>query len=268
MEGASAAVHVQLARSSASSAAQSEDLEDYSGWAAEAQGPVGGMSGTLWGSSSSASAASPAARGGDHEDYSGWAAEAQGPVGRMSGTLWGGPSSSRVPSSTRGPSPTGAHGSGHAGGTVPPDALRAALTKVDVNKLPRKAVWRTTREPLYRNDSRPWYIVFKQGFAPKNPANTNLRDFLHSSAPSAYVATTTKPDLNWPFDNGDAYTYQIDAPGGIDANKTYPQTAHPAKYDEAEIDFPGGISPKYIKGCYVLQEDGSRTWMANDGYSG
>lgn len=236
LPGASVAVPVQRARSSGSPTVQRAE-EDYSGWAAEAYAPVEGMSSSLFGTSFS---------GGQGSGFTQDRASA-GPGLRRSNAV------------------RRANAPGGSGGGTPRGALQAALVSVDVERIPREAVWRTSREPLYRNDSRPWYIVFAQGFAPKNPANMDLEDFLHSNAPSAYVATTRKKDLNWPFEGGDAYIYEIDAPGGIDANRTYPHTMNPDKYDEAEVDFPGGIAPRFIKGCWALAEDGTRTWIPNDG---
>ncbi|MER7055444.1 MULTISPECIES: hypothetical protein [unclassified Streptomyces] len=231
------------------------------------------MSSSLFGASSSGGYGSgrsygqvAAGQGRQEEyDYSGWAAEAQGPVAGMSSSLFGASSSGGYGSGAARGGAAAPLAPGRVGGSAPASALQVALVSVDVNKLPPEAVWRTSHEPLYRNDARPWYIVFKQGFAPKNPSNTDLKDFLHSNAPSAYVATTRKKDLNWPYEGGDAYIYQIEAPGGIDANRTYPDTLRSDKYDEAEVDFPGGIAPAYITGCWALEEDGSRKWIPNDG---
>lgn len=242
--GASVTVPLQRTRSSGSPTVQRAE-EDYSGWAAEAFAPVEGMSSSLFGTSSS---------GG--QDFG----PAQDNASALTQDNASAGSGLRRSNALR-----RANAPGRSRGGAPRGALQAALVSVDVERLPREAVWRTSREPLYRNDSRPWYIVFAQGFAPKNPANMNLEDFLHTNAPSAFVATTRKKDLNWPFEGGDAYIYEIDAPGGIDANRTYPHTMNPDKYDEAEVDFPGGIAPRFIKGCWALAEDGTRTWIPNEG---
>ncbi|MEV0775053.1 hypothetical protein ACIBLA_17580 [Streptomyces sp. NPDC050433] len=56
--------------------------------------------------------------------------------------------------------------------------------------------------------------------------------------------------------------YEIDAPGGIDINKTFKDDS---RYDyENEVAFPGGIDLSYIKGAWTLQDDGSwGEWVDN-----
>ncbi|MBD0745613.1 putative T7SS-secreted protein [Streptomyces sp. CBMA152] len=133
----------------------------------------------------------------------------------------------------------------------PHDPLEAAADRsVDIAKLPDHAVWRTTREPLWRFDTRPPDTIFDEGFMPRNRRNTDLEGYVEDNVSSAYVGTTRDPEMG-----GAQYRYDIDAPGGIDVNKTIPENKY-AK--EQEIAFPGGVRAEHIKGVWELMPD--RTW--------
>jgi len=123
--------------------------------------------------------------------------------------------------------------------------------------------WRETNETLYRSDNRPPDIIFKEGFQPLDPSNTDLVDFVRNNTPSNYVSTTTDSELykSW----GSRYRYTIDSPGGIDVNSAIPDNIFA---NESEIAFPGGIAPENIVGAHVV--DPSRSlgqWIPNSGYS-
>jgi hypothetical protein len=106
--------------------------------------------------------------------------------------------------------------------------------------------FRIDQAPLVRDDSRDPLDIFNNGFAPRDPANTNLASFVGGD-PGAFVSTTRKPHLNHlghsgPFET--VFRYPIDAPGGIDVNATLGDTN--IFDDQDEVAFPGGIRRENI----------------------
>jgi uncharacterized protein YukE len=131
------------------------------------------------------------------------------------------------------------------------DPLHAAADRsVDASRLPGDAVWRTSDEPLWRNDNRPPSEIFQDGFQPWNNHNTDLAGYVRNNDHSVYVGTTRDPNLGWDT----TYRYDVDAPGGIDVNKTIPDNIFS---NEQEIAFPGGVRTENIKGAYERLPDGS-----------
>ncbi|MEV5127012.1 hypothetical protein AB0K49_30100 [Streptomyces decoyicus] len=138
----------------------------------------------------------------------------------------------------KGPGATGTPGD-------PPDRLEAATDRsVDLNNLGLDPDWRTDSDPLYRNDNRAPDTIFEEGFEPLNPSNTDLRDYVQSSDESAFISTSRREDIGDEF--GGKFTYEIDAPGGIDVNRTL--GTHELDYEE-EVAFPGGVRREYIVGA-------------------
>ncbi|KPI00415.1 hypothetical protein OK074_5848 [Actinobacteria bacterium OK074] len=129
------------------------------------------------------------------------------------------------------------------------DHLKAAADRrVDVDRItPKPVAWRTTCGTLYRSDSRPPSTVFPEGFYPKDVINGqyDVEQYVLVNQPSPYVSTTYDHDLykTW-YKSG--YNYYIDAPGGIDVNKTIGDTHKWA--DQVEVAFPGGIARQYVIG--------------------
>ncbi|MBP5868785.1 hypothetical protein QBB33_06860 [Streptomyces scabiei] len=124
-----------------------------------------------------------------------------------------------------------------------PDRLAVATDRdVDLSRLGVDVVWREGREPLYRSDNREPAEVFANGFEARDLSNTDLREYVREDDPSAFVSTSYREDIGDDF--GGKYTYEIDAPGGIDVNKTLGD--HPLSYEE-EVAFPGGVRGEYIK---------------------
>ncbi|PWI20487.1 hypothetical protein DI272_15645 [Streptomyces sp. Act143] len=128
------------------------------------------------------------------------------------------------------------------------DPVKAAADRtVDVGRITPEPVWRKTCGTLYRSDGRGPEIVFAEGFKPKDVVNGqyDIEKYVLVNQPSPYVSTTYDHDLykTW-WKSG--YNYYIDAPGGIDVNKTIGDTHKWA--DQVEVAFPGGIARKYIIG--------------------
>ncbi|MEJ1198964.1 MULTISPECIES: ADP-ribosyltransferase [unclassified Streptomyces] len=128
------------------------------------------------------------------------------------------------------------------------DKLKAAADSgVDVARITPEPVWRTTCGTLYRSDSRGPQVVFEEGFHAKDVQNGqyDVEKYVLVNQPSPYVSTTYDHDLykTW-YKSG--YNYYIDAPGGIDVNKTIGDTHKWA--DQVEVAFPGGIQRQYVIG--------------------
>lgn len=128
------------------------------------------------------------------------------------------------------------------------DPVHAAVDRrVDVDRITPDPVWRTTCGTLYRSDSRGPAIVFEQGFHPKDviDGQYDIEQYVLVNQPSPYVSTTYDHDLykTW-YKSG--YNYYIDAPGGVDVNRTIGDQHKWA--DQVEVAFPGGIKPEYVIG--------------------
>ncbi|OPG10785.1 hypothetical protein B1R27_01780 [Streptomyces sp. GKU 895] len=128
------------------------------------------------------------------------------------------------------------------------DPVKAAADRtVDVSRITPEPVWRKSCGTLYRSDGRGPEIVFAEGFKPKDVVNGqyDIEKYVLVNQPSPYVSTTYDHDLykTW-WKSG--YNYYIDAPGGVDVNKTIGDTHKWA--DQVEVAFPGGIARKYIIG--------------------
>ncbi|MDX2541758.1 ADP-ribosyltransferase [Streptomyces sp. WI04-05B] len=128
------------------------------------------------------------------------------------------------------------------------DPVKAAVDRrVDVDRITPEPVWRKTCGTLYRSDGRGPEIVFAEGLKPRDVVNGqyDIEKYVLVNQPSPYVSTTYDHDLykTW-WKSG--YNYYIDAPGGVDVNKTIGDTHKWA--DQVEVAFPGGIERKYIIG--------------------
>ncbi|MEU6609640.1 ADP-ribosyltransferase [Streptomyces shenzhenensis] len=143
------------------------------------------------------------------------------------------------------------------------DPIKAAADpRVDIDRITPKPVWRTTCGTLYRSDSRAPSLVFEQGFRPKDVVNGqyDVEKYVLVNQPSPYVSTTYDHDLykTW-YKSG--YNYYVDAPGGVDVNKTIGDTHKWA--DQVEVAFPGGIQRKYIIGVCPVDRT-TKTEIMND----
>ncbi|MEV6421394.1 ADP-ribosyltransferase [Streptomyces sp. NPDC051662] len=123
----------------------------------------------------------------------------------------------------------------------------AADHTVERERITPKPTWRTDCRQLYRADNRKPEVIFEQGFHPKAPLDGqyDVEKYVLVNQPSPYVSTSYDHDLykQW-YKSG--FNYYIDAPGGIDVNKTIGDTHKWA--DQVEVAFPGGISRERIVG--------------------
>ncbi|MER7811913.1 hypothetical protein [Streptomyces sp900116325] len=118
--------------------------------------------------------------------------------------------------------------------------------------------FRTDNNPLFRDDTRFPPTIFETGFAPKDPSNTDLLDFVSQNTPSAFVSTTRREQLNFlggGTDEARVFRFRIRAPGGIDINQTLGE-ASPLAF-QSEVSFPGGIRPEFIEGAQLVRRGGA-----------
>ncbi|MFG3096395.1 ADP-ribosyltransferase [Streptomyces sp. NPDC048202] len=138
----------------------------------------------------------------------------------------------------------------------------AADRRVDVGRITPDPVWRSGCGTLYRSDSRGPAVVFEEGFLPKDVVNGqyDVEQYVLVNQPSPYVSTTYDHDLykTW-YKSG--YNYYIDAPGGVDVNKTIGDTHKWA--DQVEVAFPGGIQRQYVIGVCPVDKATKTEIMSN-----
>ncbi|MER8224963.1 ADP-ribosyltransferase [Streptomyces sp. NPDC094143] len=125
-------------------------------------------------------------------------------------------------------------------------AEAAADRRVDLGRITPNPSWRTTCGTLYRADGRGPSVVFEEGFRPRDVVNGqyDLEKYVLVNQPSPYVSTTYDHDLFKKWKS--AFNYYVDAPGGVDVNKTIGDSHTYA--DQQEVAFPGGIARQYIVG--------------------
>ncbi|MDT0390787.1 ADP-ribosyltransferase [Streptomyces dubilierae] len=125
-------------------------------------------------------------------------------------------------------------------------AEAAADRRVDLGRITPDPSWRTTCGTLYRADGRGPSVVFEEGFRPRDVVNGqyDLEKYVLVNQPSPYVSTTYDHDLFKKWKS--AFNYYVDAPGGVDVNRTIGDTHKYA--DQQEVAFPGGIARRYIVG--------------------
>ncbi|WP_345139414.1 ADP-ribosyltransferase [Streptomyces mexicanus] len=128
------------------------------------------------------------------------------------------------------------------------DRIKAAADRrVDVDRITPDPAWRTTCGTLWRNDNRDPATIFDEGFFPRDVlgGQYDIEQYVLVNQPSPYVSTTYDHDLYKTWKS--KFNYYIDAPGGIDVNKTIGDTHKWA--DQVEVAFPGGIARQYIVGA-------------------
>ncbi|MDV3128456.1 DUF3626 domain-containing protein [Mycobacterium sp. 21AC1] len=99
-------------------------------------------------------------------------------------------------------------------------------------------IFRDDNDLLYREDTRPPEVIFAEGFA-INPVTRGLSKVFD------FISTTRNPELGYlpPDSNQRRFRYTIDAPGGLDVNRTV--GIGPSAYQQ-EVSFPGGIRRENI----------------------
>jgi hypothetical protein len=150
-------------------------------------------------------------------------------------------------------------------GAAGSDPLHAAVNhNVDLSSMPESPTWRESSEPLYRGDGRSPDEIFQKGFEPKDVSHTDLRNFVETNRPSAFVSTSRDPEVYQNFPS--QFRYTVEAPGGIDVNATLGK--HVFSHEQ-EIAFPGGVDPRFIRGAHPVI-DGKGTlgeWIPNPGFN-
>ncbi|MFE3824279.1 ADP-ribosyltransferase [Streptomyces sp. NPDC059092] len=131
------------------------------------------------------------------------------------------------------------------------DRMFAAVDHgVEVARITPAPYWRTDCKQLYRADSRAPRLVFEQGLHPDAPLGGRYDLGRHTLAGqgSPYVSASYDHDL-YKATVGDkaVYNYYIDAPGGVDVDRTL-GAARPFAGDD-EVAFPGGVSRERVVGA-------------------
>ncbi|WP_436534740.1 ADP-ribosyltransferase [Actinoplanes sp. HUAS TT8] len=143
------------------------------------------------------------------------------------------------------------------------DKIQAAIDHdVRLARITPRPVWRAGCGTLYRSDSRAPAVVFEQGFAAKDVdhGQYDILKYVLDNQPSPYVSTTYDHDLyrSW-YKSG--YNYYLDAPGGVDVNRTI-GSRH--KYaDQLEVAFPGGIRREFVIGVCPVDKTTKTEIMAD-----
>ncbi|AYG85136.1 hypothetical protein DWB77_07353 [Streptomyces hundungensis] len=117
--------------------------------------------------------------------------------------------------------------------------------------------WRTDTNTLWRGDTRETVDeIFATGFTPRGEEVIPLADYIVKGGGqnSAHLSTSCEKWVAQKFATyGSAKTgwvYEIHAPGGIDVNATAHLNNYTSPYLwNKEIDFPGGVKGRYIKGA-------------------
>ncbi|WP_330459916.1 hypothetical protein OIB37_25440 [Streptomyces sp. NBC_00820] len=142
------------------------------------------------------------------------------------------------------------------------DKIKAAADRsVDVDRITPAPAWRTTCGTLWRNDNRAPETIFPDGFYPRDVVDGqyDVEKYVLVNQPSPYVSTTYDHDLYKTWKS--KFNYYIDAPGGVDVNKTIGDTHKWA--DQVEVAFPGGIARQYIIGACPVDKQ-TRTELLDD----
>lgn len=117
--------------------------------------------------------------------------------------------------------------------------------------------WREDDNTLWRGDRRENVEeIFKDGFTPRGDSLTPLSEYIVKGGgqDTAHLSTSCEKWVGEKFatygPEKTGWVYAIDAPGGIDVNATARVDGYQSPYLwNKEIDFPGGIDGRYIKGA-------------------
>jgi hypothetical protein len=139
------------------------------------------------------------------------------------------------------------------------DPMVAAVDKsVEFSRITPTPVVRKSCGTLYRAEGRGPDVIFVEGFRPRDAVNGqyDVESYVLKNQPSPFVSTSYDHDLykQWTkWLKPGAFNYYIDAPGGIDVNKTI---GDQHKYaEQVEVAFPGGIRSEFIIGVCPIDKE-------------
>lgn len=107
---------------------------------------------------------------------------------------------------------------------------------------------------LFHGDeqARPPEDIFPSGMAPYDPVPGDMKFNMPASGSAlecvtynAYIAHQYSDMVSAVVGNPYSYIYLTDAPQGVNV-PTW-------DYSESEVDYPGGVSPDYVMGCFVCK---------------
>jgi hypothetical protein len=107
---------------------------------------------------------------------------------------------------------------------------------------------------LFHGDeqARPPEDIFPSGMAPYDPVSGNMKFNMPASGSAlecvtynAYIAHQYSDMVSAVVGNPYSYIYLTNAPQGVNV-PTW-------DYSESEIDYPGGVGPDYVMGCFVCK---------------
>ncbi len=134
--------------------------------------------------------------------------------------------------------------------------------------------WRHDVSTLWRGDTRETVDeIFRTGFTPRGDRLVPLAEYIVKGGgqSSAHLSTTCDKSVAQRFATygveQTGWVYEIYAPGGIDVNATARLNNYQSPYLwNKEIDFPGGVKGRYIKGACKFHLTGTdpvtneKTW--------
>ncbi|MER8187233.1 hypothetical protein [Kitasatospora sp. NPDC094015] len=117
--------------------------------------------------------------------------------------------------------------------------------------------WRNDVNTLWRGDTRENVEdIFRAGFVPRGDQVTPLAEYIVQGGGqnSAHLSTSCEMWVAQKFatygTTKTGWVYEIYAPGGIDVNATARLNSYQSPYLwNKEIDFPGGLEGRYLKGA-------------------
>ncbi|MFJ8623433.1 hypothetical protein ACIRD3_11385 [Kitasatospora sp. NPDC093550] len=137
--------------------------------------------------------------------------------------------------------------------TTEPQIAQSVAAKADEEHWQ----WRRDVNTLWRGDTRENVEdIFRTGFTPRGEQVTPLAEYIVKGGGqnSAHLSTSCAMWVAQKFATYGAaktgWVYEIYAPGGIDVNATARVNDYQSPYLwNKEIDFPGGVDGRYIKGA-------------------
>lgn len=132
---------------------------------------------------------------------------------------------------------------------------------MDLDRITPQPSYRDNCRQLYRADGRGPATIFDEGFHARDIdyGQYDLEKYVLVNQPSPFVSTTYDHDLykKWKSE----FNYYIDAPGGIDVNRTIGDTHKYA--DQVEVAFPGGVDREFIVGACPIDR-ATKTEVMNE----